>query len=67
MYKRVLEISTNTLQHSDEYEADREDNIVLLKARGKGAPKKKRTAEESKKFAKRGARPGGAVAKAPPT
>jgi len=39
----------------------------LLKARGKGAPKKKRTAEESKKFAKRAGRPGGAVAKAPPT
>jgi len=53
--------------HSDDYEADREDNIVLKKARGKGAPKKKRTAEESKKFAKRGGRPGGAVAKAPPT
>lgn len=54
------------LETYDEDEADREDNIVLMKARGKGAPKKKRTREESKKFAKRGGRPA-TPAKAPPS
>ncbi|KUJ09117.1 uncharacterized protein LY89DRAFT_676482 [Mollisia scopiformis] len=34
----------------DEAEEDRLEGIKILKARGKGAPKKKRTAEESKKF-----------------
>lgn len=34
----------------DEEEEDRLEGIKILKARGKGAPKKKRTAEESKKF-----------------
>ncbi|KAB8627262.1 hypothetical protein FH972_026095 [Carpinus fangiana] len=33
----------------DEAEAERIDNIAILKARGKGPPKKKRTKEESKK------------------
>lgn len=47
----------------EEDAADREDAIVLAKARGKGAPKKKRTAEESKKFQKR--RPNAAPKAAP--
>ncbi|ESZ92770.1 spliceosome associated protein [Sclerotinia borealis F-4128] len=34
----------------DDYEEDRFEHLTILKARGKGAPKKKRTAEESKKF-----------------
>jgi len=34
----------------DEKEEYRLEQIKILKARGKGAPKKKRTAEESKKF-----------------
>ncbi|PQE12861.1 Ribosomal S27 mitochondrial protein [Rutstroemia sp. NJR-2017a WRK4] len=34
----------------DDDEEDRFEHITILKARGKGAPKKKRTAEESKKF-----------------
>lgn len=33
------------LETYEEDTADREDAIVLAKARGKGAPKKKRTAE----------------------
>jgi len=36
----------------DEKEAIREDGIEKRKKRGKGAPKKKRTKEEGKKFAK---------------
>ncbi|PMD13862.1 hypothetical protein NA56DRAFT_651330 [Hyaloscypha hepaticicola] len=42
-YKDELEIF-------DDEEEDRFEKIKILKARGKGAPKKKRTAEESKKF-----------------
>ncbi|KAL3421298.1 hypothetical protein PVAG01_07743 [Phlyctema vagabunda] len=38
------------LETWDEKEEDRLEHIKLLKARGKGAPKKKRTIEESKKF-----------------
>ncbi|RFU33369.1 hypothetical protein B7463_g2940, partial [Scytalidium lignicola] len=34
----------------DEEEEERLEKIKLLKARGKGAPKKKRTKEDSKKF-----------------
>ncbi|EPE36228.1 hypothetical protein GLAREA_05566 [Glarea lozoyensis ATCC 20868] len=34
----------------DEEQEDRIEKLKLLKARGKGAPKKKKTAEESKKF-----------------
>ncbi|EKD16314.1 hypothetical protein LZ554_002794 [Drepanopeziza brunnea f. sp. 'monogermtubi'] len=34
----------------DDAEEDRFEKIKITKARGKGAPKKKRTAEESKKF-----------------
>ncbi|APA05853.1 hypothetical protein SS1G_01762 [Sclerotinia sclerotiorum 1980 UF-70] len=34
----------------DDDEEDRFEHITILKARGKGAPKKKRTAEDSKKF-----------------
>ncbi|KAF1981778.1 hypothetical protein K402DRAFT_398171 [Aulographum hederae CBS 113979] len=37
----------------DEREDERFENIKIAKARGKGAPKKKRTAEESKKNSKR--------------
>lgn len=33
------------LETFDEDEADRIDNLTIIKARGKGAPKKKRTAE----------------------
>jgi len=33
----------------DNYEEDRLENIQIAKSRGKGAPKKKRTAAESKK------------------
>jgi len=34
----------------DDAEEDRLEHIKIVKQRGKGAPKKKRTAEESKKF-----------------
>ncbi|KAL9104440.1 MAG: hypothetical protein Q9163_000592 [Psora crenata] len=34
----------------DEDEEDRLEHLELAKQRGKGAPKKKRTADESKKF-----------------
>ncbi|PSS09162.1 hypothetical protein M430DRAFT_45271 [Amorphotheca resinae ATCC 22711] len=34
----------------DDAEEDRIESLKILKARGKGAPKKKRTEEESKKF-----------------
>jgi len=34
----------------DEREEDRFEALTIVKARGKGAPKKKRTKEESKKF-----------------
>jgi len=37
----------------DEDEEDRLESIAAAKQRGKGAPKKKRTAEQSKKFAHR--------------
>nr|OQO07769.1 hypothetical protein B0A51_17410 [Rachicladosporium sp. CCFEE 5018] len=34
----------------DEFEEDRLEGVMITKSRGKGAPKKKRTAAESKKF-----------------
>ncbi|KIM98990.1 hypothetical protein OIDMADRAFT_19943 [Oidiodendron maius Zn] len=37
----------------DEDEEDRLESLRIIKARGKGAPKKKRTAEESKKAKRR--------------
>ncbi|MCJ1352602.1 MAG: mitochondral 37S ribosomal protein S27 [Icmadophila ericetorum] len=37
----------------DEAEEDRLEGLELAKQRGKGAPKKKRSAEESKKFVKK--------------
>ncbi|KAI5209012.1 hypothetical protein E4T39_01100 [Aureobasidium subglaciale] len=37
----------------DDYEEDRVENVQISKSRGKGAPKKKRTAAESKKFGKK--------------
>ena len=37
----------------EEDRADREDHLVMQKARGKGPPKKKRTKEEGKRFGKR--------------
>ncbi|KAI9815678.1 MAG: mitochondral 37S ribosomal protein S27 [Pycnora praestabilis] len=47
----------------DDFEEDRLESIQIAKQRGKGAPKKKRTAEESKKFAGKKKKP--AVAAAP--
>ncbi|KAI9813901.1 MAG: mitochondral 37S ribosomal protein S27 [Thelocarpon impressellum] len=41
------------LETWDDDEEDRLDKIENAQARGKGAPKKKRTAEESKKFGKK--------------
>jgi len=41
------------LETWDEEQEDRLESIALKKQRGKGAPKKKRTKEESKKFAGR--------------
>ncbi|RDW95322.1 hypothetical protein BP5796_01085 [Coleophoma crateriformis] len=38
------------LETWDEEEEDRLEHIKLLKARGKGTPKKKRTYEESKQY-----------------
>ncbi|KAN0110193.1 Mitochondrial ribosomal subunit S27 domain containing protein [Hyaloscypha variabilis] len=43
-------VYADELEIYDEEEEDRFEKIKILKARGKGAPKKKRTAEESKKF-----------------
>ncbi|KAI9791252.1 MAG: mitochondral 37S ribosomal protein S27 [Piccolia ochrophora] len=37
----------------DDKEEDRLENLQITRSRGKGPPKKKRTAEESKKFAGR--------------
>ncbi|KAL2351823.1 mitochondrial ribosomal subunit S27-domain-containing protein [Cryomyces antarcticus] len=37
----------------DEEQEDRVEHILIQKSRGKGAPKKKRTAAESKKFGKK--------------
>ncbi|KAI9704701.1 MAG: mitochondral 37S ribosomal protein S27 [Bogoriella megaspora] len=37
----------------DEKEEERLEHVAALKAKGKGPPKKKRTAEESKKFGKK--------------
>lgn len=37
----------------DEDEEDRVEHVAINKSRGKGAPKKKRTAAESKKFGKK--------------
>ena len=42
------------LEGWDEDEEDRLETIAIAKLRGKGAPKKKRTAEESRKFKKKG-------------
>ncbi|KAL1302550.1 hypothetical protein AAFC00_002932 [Neodothiora populina] len=36
----------------DDFEEDRVEHVQITKSRGKGAPKKKRTAAESKKFGK---------------
>ncbi|MCJ1319384.1 mitochondral 37S ribosomal protein S27 [Xylographa vitiligo] len=45
------------LETWDEEQEDRLEGIALRKQRGKGAPKKKRSAEESKKFASRKKKP----------
>ncbi|MCJ1382365.1 mitochondral 37S ribosomal protein S27 [Xylographa soralifera] len=45
------------LETWDEEQEDRLEGIALKKQRGKGAPKKKRSAEESKKFASRKKKP----------
>ncbi|KAK6000087.1 hypothetical protein QM012_004075 [Aureobasidium pullulans] len=37
----------------DDFEEDRVEHVQISKSRGKGAPKKKRTAAESKKFGKK--------------
>ncbi|KAI9776434.1 MAG: mitochondral 37S ribosomal protein S27 [Candelina submexicana] len=41
------------LETWDDDEEDRLEHIQIMKSRGKGAPKKRRTAAESKKFAKK--------------
>jgi len=48
----------------DEDEEARLDHIQIAKSRGKGAPKKKTSAEESKKFANRKKKPAAAAPKA---
>jgi len=41
------------LETWDEDEEERKEHLQIVKARGKGAPKKKRTAAESKSFKKK--------------
>ncbi|MCJ1232087.1 mitochondral 37S ribosomal protein S27 [Varicellaria rhodocarpa] len=45
------------LETWDDDEEDRLEHLQVLKQKGKGAPKKKRTAEESKKFTGRKKKP----------
>ncbi|SLM39890.1 mitochondrial 37s ribosomal protein rsm27 [Lasallia pustulata] len=47
---RDLQKAYPDLETWDEQEEDRLEGIRVAKQRGKGAPKKKRTLEESKKF-----------------
>ncbi|KAI9836184.1 MAG: hypothetical protein M1819_001521 [Sarea resinae] len=51
------------LETWDDDEEDRLEHIQIAKSRGKGAPKKKRTAEESKKFGGKKKKPAVAPAK----
>ncbi|KAI9799539.1 MAG: hypothetical protein M1825_004465 [Sarcosagium campestre] len=47
-----LEKAFPGLETWDDKEEDRVEHLQIMKSRGKGAPKKKKTAGESKKFAK---------------
>ncbi|RDL38215.1 Uncharacterized protein BP5553_02555 [Venustampulla echinocandica] len=49
-FKDLQKVYGPEFETYDEAEEDRLEKIKILKARGKGAPKKKRTAADSKKF-----------------
>ncbi|TVY21418.1 Mitochondrial 37S ribosomal protein S27 [Lachnellula arida] len=49
-FKDLQKAYGNQYENFDEEQEDRLEKIKMIKARGKGAPKKKRTAAESKKF-----------------
>ncbi|TVY40314.1 Mitochondrial 37S ribosomal protein [Lachnellula subtilissima] len=49
-FKDLQKAYGDQYENFDEEQEDRLEKIKMIKARGKGAPKKKRTAAESKKF-----------------
>lgn len=55
------------LETWDEDEEDRLDNVAILKSRGKGAPKKKTSADQSKKILGKRRKPAGSPSSAAPT